>query len=281
MRPVRGASGIATNPTPFRTGPTHDAEEPVAGPACRQRRRVHARRQGHPGAEGLAPGVRADGGRRRLEHDDHAELASSSRRRPACSSPPRTPTASPTSSTAAARRASCGCSTSARSDSPTCAATASTSPGQSRGEPQGPPLPDRLRPPAADRLWGEARVVENDAALLADHAGGWQVTRRAGPRIPRAGLGRQLPSAHSAALRCGRRRAGARGTRPAHRRARSGGRTIVGRPGLTPSRDSATAPATRSAEAALKPCRDPTAPCRRTATRRPPYRRRRTARRTG
>ena len=84
------------------------------------------------------------------------------------------------------------------------------------------------------KLWGEARIVEDDAALLADlmpkdgKSRGEQVLE-----FPSAGVGCQLPEAHSAALRRGGHRASARAARPAHRRTRSGNRPTIERPGST------------------------------------------------
>ena len=119
------------------------------------------------------------------------------------------------------------------------------------------------------KLWGEARVVEGDAALLADLLPGRrQVPRRAGARIPGAGMGRELSQAHSPALRRDRRRARTRAARPAHRPARSGnqpsgGRTASRRRGLKAGRFAdvcAKAGKRRAAEATTAPRRPPVVP---------------------
>ncbi len=75
------------------------------------------------------------------------------------------------------------------------------------------------------KIWGEARVVEDDPRLLGGlDAGRLQGARRAGNPVPGRGVGRQLPAAYSTALRSGRCRAPSRRARSAHRRARNGSR---------------------------------------------------------
>ena len=73
------------------------------------------------------------------------------------------------------------------------------------------------------KIWGEARIVEDDAELMRQaDAGRLQGAARASDAVHGRGLGFQLPAAHPAALRGGRCRRRARAARQAHRRA--GGR---------------------------------------------------------
>ena len=69
------------------------------------------------------------------------------------------------------------------------------------------------------KIWGEARVVDDDPALteIAD-AARLQSAARTGHPVPDFGVGHQLPAAHPAKVRRRRRGAGARRARCPHRR---------------------------------------------------------------
>ncbi len=72
------------------------------------------------------------------------------------------------------------------------------------------------------KIWGEARVVEDDPALTPSlMPQGYKRAARAGDPVHDRGMGHQLPAAHPAEVRRGRCRAGAGRARRADRRARS------------------------------------------------------------
>ena len=74
------------------------------------------------------------------------------------------------------------------------------------------------------KIWGEARVVDDDPALTAiADAARLQGAARTGDPVQDFGMGHQLPAAHPAEIRCRRCRGGAGRARCAHRR--TGGRT--------------------------------------------------------
>ncbi len=79
------------------------------------------------------------------------------------------------------------------------------------------------------KIWGEAHVVDDDPALTqgAD-AARLQGAARAGHPVPDFGVGHQLPAAHPAKIRRGRRRGGAGLARWAHRRTRGGTGRVEG-----------------------------------------------------
>ena len=67
------------------------------------------------------------------------------------------------------------------------------------------------------KLWGEARVVEDDDALLQSlMPKGYRARPRAGDPVSDRSVGHQLPAAHSAEIRCRRRGRSTRLTRCAH-----------------------------------------------------------------
>ena len=90
----------------------------------------------------------------------------SSRRRRACSSALRARTGSRTSSIAVARRDSCAAPTSGRSLSPTIAATGSTLQGNLADNPQAFLFLIDYAHRRRIKIWGEARVVEDDPHLV-------------------------------------------------------------------------------------------------------------------
>ncbi len=144
--------------------------------------------------------------------------------RPASSWRRRAPTANPISSIAAARPVSCTCSTTRPSLSPIFPAIANTS---ATGNLADNPKAHLFLIDYANRqrikIWGEARIVEDDAALMQQlMPEGYKARPEQVVLFTVIGLGFQLPAAHPAALRGGRRRGGARAARQAHRRA--GGR---------------------------------------------------------
>ena len=86
------------------------------------------------------------------------------------------------------------------------------------------------------KIWGEARVVDDDPALLAiADARGLQGAARTGDRVQDCRVGHQLPAAHSAKIRRRRRRGGAGFARCADRGTGGGAGGVEARahPGLT------------------------------------------------
>ena len=80
------------------------------------------------------------------------------------------------------------------------------------------------------KIWGEARVVDDDPALTAiADAAGLQGAARAGGPVQDFGLGHQLPAAHSAEIRRRRRGGGAGHSRRADRRTGGGTGGVEGR----------------------------------------------------
>ena len=140
--------------------------------------------QGGAGPQGFAaaPTRRMEqrGGWRRPHHA--RSCRTSSRRRPASSSPPRTRTASPISSIAAARPASCACSTTRPSRFADFAGNRQyITQGNLADNPKAHLFLIDYAHRQRIKIWGEARVVEGDAAAdgQAD-AGGLQGAARAG-----------------------------------------------------------------------------------------------------
>ena len=80
------------------------------------------------------------------------------------------------------------------------------------------------------KIWGEARVVEDDPALTKSlMPQGYKARPEQVHPVQDLGVGHQLPAAHPAEIRRGRCRAGARGARCPHRRT-GGGTGRVERP---------------------------------------------------
>ena len=142
----------------------------------------------------------------------------------ACISPPPAPTASPISSTAAGRRASSKSSTRTRWRSPITAATGNTSRRATcRKIPKAYIFVMDYAHRRRVKIWGEARVVDDDPALLAvADAARLQGAARTGDPVQDRGVGHQLPAAHPAKIRCGRCGGGAGLARCADRRTGGG-----------------------------------------------------------
>ena len=157
------------------------------------------RREGHPDPHGVARGLCPHGTARWLADRGHARPRRLHRgSSPASTSPPPAPRASPISSTAAARRASCACSTSRRSPSPTCGQPAIHQPGEPVGEPAAQIfLMDYAnRQPREDLGRGAGGRGRPGAARDAVPRG-LQGAPRTGDHLPDHGLGCELPAAHS------------------------------------------------------------------------------------
>ena len=196
-----------------------------ATPHLFQRRRLHAVRQGDPGPQGLAPRLCAHGGARRLADAYHADLAGFIEAQ--------------TSVFLAT----------ANADGQPYIQHRGGPPGFLRvlddktigfadfaGNRQYITLGNLADNPKAHlflidyahrrriKIWGEARVVEGDAELIARlMPDGYKARPEQVILFTVSAWDVELPAAHSAALRGRRCRGRARRARPAHRRARGGG----------------------------------------------------------
>ena len=195
-----------------------------------ERRCVHPGRQGDPGAQGLAPRLCPMEERGGWQTAITPISPPSSPRRPASSSPPRTPTASPISSIAAGRPGFLRV-----LDDTThrlrrfLRQPAVHHPGQPGRQSQGASVPDRLRQPAAHQDLGRgARRRGRCRADRTADARRLQGAARAGDPVHGDRLGLQLPAAHPAALRGRRRRGGAGRTGRQDRRLGSRGGATSG-----------------------------------------------------
>ena len=216
----RDRQQAASGPAPPAACKFNKEASDVRCPDLFQRRRLHARGEGDPGPQGLARGLCPCRGARRLAHRDRREPRGASSPRPTASiSPPPAPTASPTSSTAAGRRDLSKSSTRPR------IAFADYSGNRqyiTQGNLSENPKAHIFVMDYAHRrrvkIWGEARVVEDDPALTdALMPKGYKRAARTGDPVQDRGLGHQLPAAHPAKIRRGGCRRRARRARRADR----------------------------------------------------------------